>query len=226
MRIANVIKEARTPNYVFGLLKTTAKKVCTNMAETLGIKHDLLNREVEKLEHNPQKITKSLQKIGLDNLGNYVKYLIFDDSVNNKQYAEYIEGLASIFDSCIKKDVSGLQAIIALVTDTIVKIPIDAEYLISKIFSGKNYKSKSHVAEEILQRIRGIVQFDWIIANAHQAIEYLIGALFNLSIRFLMKIAGNRVVIINGQRSQLQNFLRLKRNSKFAWAKVTIFNKY
>lgn len=225
MRIANVNEEANTPNYVIGLLQTAARKVCTNIAESLGIMHDSLYREIEKYEENTQEITKSLQTTAVNNLSEKEKYLILDDSSNNKQYAKEIEGLDIVFDSCIKKAVMGLTAVIAIVTDTIVKLPIDAEYVISKIFAGANYKSKSKVAALIIQRIIGVVPFDWVIADAHYATQYLMDALFEWSIKFLMKIPRNRIVNINGQVGQLQNILRLKKNNRFACVSGTIFNR-
>ncbi len=223
MRITNTNEESSTPKYVMGLLKTTARKVCTNISETLGIMHDVLNREVEKAAQNAAEITSSLQNVALESLSNCERYLIIDDTPVNKQYANDIEGLEIVYDSSEKRSALGLRSVIGMITDTRVRIPIDAEIMISKVFGETNYKTKSEIAYIIIERVLGSIRFNWLIADAHYATEYLLPKLFNRSIKFLMKIPRNRVVTINNKTGQLQKILRLKKNNRFACGYGTIF---
>lgn len=221
MKIANVQEEIKTPNYVSGLLKTVGRKVCTNLSATLGVSHDSLNREIENAAENVTSISKPLYQLANKHVSGKEKYLIIDDMPNAKEHAKEIEGLDLVFDTVQHRAVVGLLSVIAIITDKIAKIPVDAEIMISKTFAGSAYKSKSEIAQVIIDRLLGSVLFDWFLADAHYATQFLIGALCKRSIQFLMKINRNRVVIIGGEQGQLQNILRLKKNNRVASAQGT-----
>jgi SRSO17 transposase len=218
MRVANINEESTVKNYALGLLTTQEKKVCTNLAQSLNKTHDSLYYEFEKSVEDRESIQKELITIAQKNLSNEPRYLIFDDIIINKQYAKDLEGLDVCYDSSAHQKYLGLQSLTSLVTDTKVKIPVYTELFISKKLAEAYHKSKSKIASLVTKTLCDLLNISWVLADAHYATKDYLHTLSDENIPFLMKFTRNRIVTINGKTDQLKNILRLKKNSKKAFA--------
>ncbi len=82
----------------------------------------------------------------------------------------------------------------------------------------EDYKTKSNIAWDIVQRLIASFNIARILADAHYATKALLRKLIESGILFLMKMPRNRKVIIRGKHDQLQRLLRLKRNEHVRYA--------
>src|ERR1700683_1429174 len=216
MRVAQSYQEASFKKYSLGLLMTAERKVCTNMGKSLGIKHDSVYRSISKNDRIKEIIIDSLEKLAEYMFEDKLVYLVFDETVISKRYAEQIEGIDVGYDGSIKDTVLGLPMVTVLLTDGNVKIPINTIPYISKKLIGKDYKSKSEIAIEIIKLLQGKIKFDMILADAHYATNIMLQFLKAQGIKFLMRFSNNRVVQIADVKGQIKKhpFAKLKKNDK------------
>lgn len=205
------------PKYVEGLLLCQKRKVCTNLAESVGTSHDILYREMGDLSAT-EETKEILYDTALKKLNPENTFLIFDDVKLSKIYAKEMEGLEVGYDGSTGQKLLGLNMITSLLTDQVHHIPIDAAPYVGKELSGLHYKTKSAIAKTIAECTIARFKIKRVLGDAHYATKEFITWLYNLQIAYLMKIPRNRVVTIGDQEGQLKDILRLKKNSHSACA--------
>ena len=93
MHVRRAYYNKNLSQYTEAILKCSDKKTCPNLANELDIKHDSIYRnfinEIDKLDLT----SSALQNLEHKELSGSKKYLIFDDTQINKQYAHEIEGI-------------------------------------------------------------------------------------------------------------------------------------
>lgn len=218
MHVPKAYQNKKLPQYVEAILKCSEKKTCSNLANELGITHDKIYRNFNLEAANQDLTISNLIKLAGDHLSQNKRYLIFDDTQINKQYAQDIEGLDIGFDSSAKKAILGLKMVTALLTDTNIKIPIDTEAFITKHFAQSSYKTKTEIALEIYELVSQFSQIDMVLADAHFATEKSISFFNAINQQYLMKIPRNRKVTLENKNGQLKQVLKLKRNQRYKFA--------
>jgi hypothetical protein len=213
MLMAQSYQKLTPPQYVKALLSCQNKKVCTNLADELSRSHDSLYREFEKAANKKESTTEILKTIARNELNTEEQYLIFDDTQISKLYARYIEGLELNYDGSIHRACIGIKMITVLLSDGQVNIPIDAAPYISKDLAMDSYKTKSQIAVDITRDLIEHFGITRMLCDAHFSTKDAIKQIHALGVPYLMKIASNRIVTINGFAAQLKNNLRLKRNA-------------
>jgi hypothetical protein len=221
MLMAQSYQKITPPQYVEALLLCRNKKVCTNLADELNRSHDSLYREFEIAANKKESTSDILKTIARRELKTKEKYLIFDDTQISKLYARYIEGLELNYDGSIHRACMGIKMITTLLSDGLVNIPIDAASYIGKDLAMSSYKTKSQIAVDIAKDLIEHFDITRMLCDAHFSTKDAIKQIHALGIPYLMKIASNRIVTINGLTAQLKNNLRLKRNAHVTSSKGT-----
>jgi hypothetical protein len=203
----------KTGQYVEALLKCSGKKVCTKLAKSINMSHDLIYRSFNKPITKTKEVLNELKRMALRSLNQDELHLIFDDTQITKLYAKEIEGLAMGFDGSLGMSTMGIKMVTALLTDRKHNIPIDAIPFISKEFAQSNYKTKSEIAIGITRLLINVFKFRRILGDAHYATKQMLHFLNDGQLNYLMKIPCNRVVTIGKSTGQLKRIFRLKKNA-------------
>jgi Transposase DDE domain len=211
------------PKYVEALLKCPERKVCTNLANSINTTHDVVYKEMKDISQNSDITKKDIQNIAVEHLNKDNTYLVLDDVKLSKMYSKEIEGTEVGYDGSTKQTVLGLNMVTSLLTDRVHCIPMEAIEYVGKALSGAYHKTKSAIAKTITKCIREVFIIKRILADAHFSTREMLSFLHEEQISYLMKVSRNRIVTINGVTGQLQNLLRLKKNSHTACAQGSIF---
>lgn len=219
---SNGISGFKKNQYSEGLLFTSGKKNCVNLAETMNVSHDVIYRNLKSSISRDEHSSKELETIAHKELDKENTFLIHDDTQLIKLYAKKIEGLEVGFDGSTKRPCLGIKMMTSLLTDTKVNIPIDTIPYISKELAQSSYKTKSRLALEITTYVIKRFAIKRMLGDAHFATNEMLSFLNDEQVSFLMKVTRTRIVTMNGVRGQLQEILRLKKNSHTRVAKGII----
>jgi len=202
--------------YTMGLLRTVGRKTCTNISKAIGLSHDVLYYPFRDATNEKTNLKSCLQGIAKKEFKDKPITLVFDDSQITKRHAREIEGIDLSFDSSIGRAEIGLQMVTALITDGIVKMPVDVGSYISKKLMGKHFKSKSEIANQLTEQISRNFNIDLVLGDGHYSTKYFLNELSKKDQQFLMRMANNRIVSVGGKTGKLRELLRLKRNQHTA----------
>jgi hypothetical protein len=222
MHVSQSYHKLETPQYVEALLRCQDKKVCTNLAKTLNVSHDNLYHNFRTSISSGEHLSRSLETIAHNELNEDNTYLIHDDTHLIKIYAKQIEGIEVGYDGSTSRPCLGIKMMTSLLTDTKINIPIDATPYVSEELAQSSYKTKSRLAIETTRHVIKRFKIKRMLGDAHFATNEMLFFLNEEAINFLMKITRTRKVTIDGLTGQLQNILRLKKNSHTKVAKGTI----
>jgi hypothetical protein len=222
MRINQSYHNNSLAQYTLGVLFCSAKKVCTNLANTMNIKYDAMYYDFKSGITSNNSVQGQLNELASSFLDANNVSLIIDDCQINKFYARAIEGVEENWDSSIKKAVPGLKMVTALLTDGKINIPINAIPYVSKKLTEGFYKTKSAIAISIIDSCDKLYKIKRFFADAHYATKEMLKFLKERQINYLMKIHRNRIVTIGKKTGQLQDILRLTKNNHTRYAKGSI----
>lgn len=212
------LKISQCPKYVDGLLACSTRKVCTNIADSANASHDAIYREMSSYAGS-DNTNEQLREIATSVLNQENIYLILDDTKLPKIHAQEIEGLEVSRDGSSGQNLLGLSMITCLLSDGKHHIPIDALPYVSKELAGATYQTKTELGQVITKSVKNHFNIKRLLADAHYSTKKNIPWLHVHQVDYLMKFARNKIVTINGKSGQLQNLLRLRRNSRIACAK-------
>lgn len=202
--------------YILGLILNREKKNCTKMAKVLNKSHDALYRFLAK--HNlfvplfPSFFIRMANHFAKQKPG----FLIVDDSTVSKIFAQCIEKLAWIYNSSLGRPERGLCIVVVAWSNGDITIPLAFTWWFSKKVIDKNcYKTKIQHACYLIDQIRNLVKFDYLLADGLYFSKDMAAFLNDRSIEFIMRCASNRkITTSNGICEQIKNHpaTRLQRN--------------
>lgn len=202
--------------YILGLMLNLEKKNCTKMAKVLNKSHDALYRFLAK-----HHLFIPLFPLFFINMANYFArqkpgFLIVDDSAVSKIFARCIERLAWIYNSSLGRPERGLCIVVIAWSNGAITIPLTFTWWFSKkVVDKDHYKTKIQYACDLIDQIRSLVKFDYLLADGLYFSKDMAAFLNDRSIKFLMRCASNRkITTAGGVSEQIKNHpaLRLKRN--------------
>ena len=199
--------------YAEALLLCPLKKTCINLANQLNAKHDQVYKKFVKSTLTMQDTIHTLEETARKALGEK-KYLILDDTQTNKIYAQNIEGLELGFDGSTSRVALGFKMVTALLTDTKNNIPVNALPYVGRDLLKSHYKTKTEIGMDIIRNVMDKFSIERLLADAHYATKVMVKFLYDLRMRFLMKLTRTRIVTIGTSTGQLQDLLRLRRNAR------------
>lgn len=204
--------------YVLGLILNREKKNCTKMAKVLNKSHDALYRFLAKRDLFVPLFSSFFIKMANYFAKQKPGFLIVDDTAVSKIFAQCIEKLAWIYNSSLGRPERGLCIVVIAWSNGDVTIPLAFTWWFSKKVVDKDcYKTKIQYACDLIDRIRDLVKFDYLLADGLYFSKDMAAFLNDRSIKFLMRCASNRkITTVDGISEQVKNHsaLRLKRNQR------------
>lgn len=219
--IAHLKLVAKNMYIAVGLLLNTNKKTAMNIGESLNVSHDKIQRLYsdspavlrEKLKDISTKIFDVNQKITF----------VVDDTVTSKKHAHAIEGIDMCWDGSNHMAAIGHQFLNGMITDGKTKIPVSSRLCTSKKIDPSSLGKVAYAFEMIMEYKK---IFPKLIAcmDAHFSTKVMIPQLVENTIDFLMKFNRTKKIIVNKQEAQIQQLLKLKKNTHFLCVEGT-FNE-
>lgn len=205
-------------SYALGLILNKEKNVCTKMAEVLGISHDFLYRFLAKTKVF-LPFFPSLMLSVVKCFDQSKSWIIIDDTTLLKAFAKKLAGVYTVFNTALGRPDKGLCIVVIAWSNDRVTIPLRFLYYYSKDITGKSFKTKSQLAEELVTKLAGKIPFEALLIDGHYTTQHLIKFLIRCHIDFVGKIARNRVIETkNGTRARIDCHpdLKLYKNNRLA----------
>ena len=197
--------------YSLGLVLTKGKKSYLKMAITLRVCHDLIYRFLLKASSFLPMFPSIMMSIvkghaTRENPG----YLIIDETFFSKQFAGLLEGVFNMFNAAMGRQELGLMLVVMTWNSGVTTIPVAFKWMFHKDLVGKNYKTKSELAKELLLEYKDKIPFDYLLVDGHYSTIYLMQFLVEQRIHFVAKFPVNRVIMAGGEVNQLRDHSLLK----------------
>lgn len=207
-------------NYVFSIVLTKGSKNCSSMSQETHRSPKKLYKFYDDASSNSEIIKNNLvKKVAKHARNSKKKVLIIDLSSISKRFAKKIEPTTYDFDVIIKKTAQCISFVAAAWTNGKMTIPLDFLFWQNKkSVAPENYKKKRDLAVDLILRLKGVVDFNYVALDGAFASLPMIDFFSVNNTDFIMRMPRNRVVITkNGVEAQLQKHpaLKLLRNERY-----------
>lgn len=177
-------------NYLKGLLCVFENANCVSLSKISNCSHDSLARVLKEGKLSWQILLESfiLRTFGKLRDG----WLIIDDTVIGKRFAEKIENLAWVFDSKIGKSILGLNIVVLVWSNGKITVPLSL-----KIYTAHSDKTKIDLAIELLEYAKFLkITPKYVVFDAWYAADKFLKAVREKRWHFVARIKSNR--LLNG----------------------------
>lgn len=205
--------------YALGLIKTSDKKSLPNMGKALSIAHDKLYRlltwgttALPVLPTIQEKLVRYYAK-----KYNSINYLLIDETIIPKMFSSVIEGAYRWYNVILKKEQVSLCIVVVAWSNGTITIPIRFAFLHNKKIAPELYKTKSEVAQELIESVRGVVPFDYVVCDGAYGTITMMTYFIRTRIKGVVKAKSTYAVTDHyGQKCAIKylSYLRLRKNKR------------
>ncbi len=174
--------------YPLALLLSSGKKTCEGMGRLLSKSGDSIIRLLERHVTTIDQLIDFAKFI----FKNKDLYLVLHDTFIEKMYSVAIEGTSDNRDHSNGTVYRSLCSIVAMITDGKSGIAIDHRLWASKEVVQISYKSKTELAQDLIESITARIAVKLVIMDGLYATESLIQWLSSANIFFEMRFHSNR----------------------------------
>jgi hypothetical protein len=192
------------------LLSTGERKSFESLGRNIGISGDSVTRLVEHHAATKEELLKIVKQVFKKKK---VK-LIIDDTLINKIYSKKINGACDNYDTSDKKVRRSICAVVAVITDGKIAIPVDERIWISKEFNNFDYKKKWELAKEIILWLQNELSIGVVLADGLYAVAEFMLWIDKQGLPFEMRFHSNRVINHKGVSAQIKLHPSFKVNGK------------
>jgi hypothetical protein len=194
------------------LLSIDRRKTCEALARVIEENGDTMRRLLEK----PIVKVEELVRISKVMFEDKKVFLIIDDTIIIKLYSLLIEGTSDNYDPATGHVYRSLCSVVAMLTDGKQAIPITHHLWTAKEFDPENYKTKTALAQDLIEQVSPLTKISMIMADGLYATREMMFWLCEQNMSFEMRFHSNRVIEIDGKSGQIGNHsaLKLKRSKE------------
>ena len=209
------------------LLSSTGKKTCEALGRAIGKSGDTIIRLL-KFEHETSDQLIEFTKLVFQDKD---IYLIIDDVLIEKMYSKLIEGTSDNRDHSTGAVYRSLCSVAAMLSDGKCGIAVSHELWTSREAAQEGYKSKTQLAQELIEGITRKIKVKAVIMDGLYATEKLIKWMYQANICFEMRFHSNRVIKCDsGESFNIRNCPGLQLKGKKSsvtisayWKKIPLF---
>jgi len=185
-----------TIRYSLSLILTKGRKVCTELAASIGKKHDSVQRDLNAAAKNPEEIEAKLLANVIQKNRETPGYLIMDNSLLIKEHAKKIEGVS--YQHAGSQEKPGIS-VTALIWTNLKNIePVT-------LFTWKKGdKSKIKTATDFAISFAQKINAKGVLADGAFASIDAINKYIQASVSFVMRFHSNRVIEVPGFEGSAQ----------------------
>lgn len=223
------VKQSST--YICGLLFHEGRKTCASMARGLSVSvkrfYDSFKDAVQQICTIRSTLVFILNQIKIED---GCPVLVIDGTEIVKVFAKKIDHLAIDYDGVIRRVAQGLSIMVAGIVNQGNFFPLDFSFWHNQKKPKKsekkknkrdkatdpNYKTKIELAIDLICAYKDLIYFVYVALDGAFASAEMIGFLEQEKLKYSMRIARNRKVIINDIEAKLSNHpaLKLVRNER------------
>ena len=186
------------------LLSIPGRKTFEALARSLATSGSSVSRMLADCPATTDDLIKIVKKL----LNRKRLYLIIDDTLILKLYSKIIPGACDNYDSSDHKTYRSLCAVVAVITDGKIAIPIDEAIWTSKEFAQDTYATKWELAQKLISKIRQELPIYMLLADGLYAVFAFLKWLISQGIKFEMRFHSNRVINDKGVECQIRKSLK------------------
>jgi hypothetical protein len=196
--------------YTDYLIVNNGKATATGLSRILnhGISHDKITRMLSQSNFDSKYLWKQVKPLVHEmSRGKDTKYLVIDDSIEEKAYTDESELICWHFDHTFQRTVKGVNFLTALYHTGEVSLPIAVEFvkkdsLVIDKKTGKERRAGSVTKNELFRNMVRIcnqnVLFDYILADSwFSSAENMQFIHSNLKKKFIMTLKSNRKIALS-----------------------------
>lgn len=222
-KIVQEVKTQMSP-YLYGLLLHDNRKTCSSMARNLNVPVKRMYNSFKDAKQKTAIIRQDLQTIAnkTQSVGEK-RVLAIDGTMITKAFAEKIQNMAFDYDGVLRRATQGLSIMVASLLIGGNVIPLEFSFWRNpkkknkkRVKKDPNYKTKITLAIELIIALKNLILFDFLALDGAFASERMIGFFGAEDLKYTMRIARSRMVVINGVLMKLSEHkaLRLVRNER------------
>lgn len=215
-----MIRTNRNVAYPLSLLLSISKKTCESLAEQIGTSGDTVIRILNDTNQSKTQLISLIKKMTKKKL-----YLIIDDTIIEKIYSKWIEGTSDNYSTTTGKRERSLCAVVAMLTDGDIAIPIDQDLWISKEFIDGVKITKSMIAKDLIEKIINLTPIYGVLIDGLYTTASLMTWLIEKNIRFDGRFHSNRKVKSRAQNEQVKKLKKLKVSGRSPMRSVQVLWK-
>ncbi|MBM3886641.1 transposase [Candidatus Dependentiae bacterium] len=199
-------------SYAFLLVMSTGKKSFQKIAAVGRMSRDTAQRHLHKEQDIFEKLKSIAQSVFQESKN---LYIIIDETLIKKIYANNIQGTGYFFDQKTGRRITAFRLAIGMVSDGKNSVPLLSDYLFDKELCQllPHLKKRStDVAKHLLSIVAKIFNNKAVVLvadGAYATKEMLLWCKEN-NIKVEMRMHSNRVVIYKGHKYKLRELLLLK----------------
>lgn len=201
--------------------------------EALGRKIGMRGKEVAKWVNSASKNYDLLNYLAVKILGNKKKLtLILDDTLVKKPYSQATEGCEGQYDTKLYQRVMGYKALIGMITDGTISLPLTSIFLFSKDIFPEQKESRFDYTKKIILKVINLFPQTKItvVADGAFATKEFFRWCVDNKIALETRIRSNCTVIYKGQKVAINKLKNLKpkgrqmaRTIEAMWHGIPIF---
>lgn len=218
--------ELNKPYPIALLLSTSARKSCESLGREMGLSGEKVSKLLDESSPCLEERIIAAKKV----INRKKPYVIIDDTLIPKVYSKCIEGTSDSYCSSEHVYMRSLCSVTAMLTNGNVAIPVDQKIWISREMDTVNYATKITLAQQIIVDIKQYTDIEVVIMDGLYATKQMIQWLIDCNIKFEMKIASNRIIIMNNKRFKIREcpFFKLmgyrtERTLAASWQKMNLY---
>lgn len=210
--------------YILSLLISEGKKNCTAMSNELGVSYHSIYKFLDPLEFQEKAFKEYLiSMVNMHAKKENPGVLIVDNSQIMKLYSKKLKCVCYDFNSVMKFPLKGMSCVTCAWTNGKVVIPLDFDFWIRKkdLDDEKKYKKKTKLSTILISEYKDKIPFAYVALDGDYGNKYCFDFLYENKLEYSIRIAKNRIVLINGIEAQLKNHkvFKFKKNEKYKMAK-------
>jgi len=224
--VKNIAQEVKTQisSYLHGLLLHDKRKTCTSMARNMQVSPKKLYKAFKDTKPKVAVIREDLRNIAnkVPSMGEK-RVLAIDGTMIRKAFAEKIQNMSFDYDGVLRRATRGLSIMVASLLIGGNVLPLDFAYWLNpkkkykkRTKQDPNYKTKITLAMELIIALKNFIDFDFLALDGAFASAQMIGFFEAENLKYTMRIARSRKVLINGILMKLCEHpaLKLVRNER------------
>ena len=209
VRLSKKIKKSFR-SYALALILSPERKVCTKMANFLGITHDFLQRFLANYSLWLPIFPKLMFSIANFHAKEQSGYFVIDDTTMSKLFIKFLAGAYTIYNTAMGRPDRGFNLVVIAWSNGRVTIPLMFDWYFHKEIVGQYFRTKTEVAIDLICKSRKKVPFSYILFDGHYSTIDMLKFLTKHNFSFVAKIPRNRKVAIKKIFDQIQNLQQIK----------------
>lgn len=208
--------------YTDYLICSTGQVTATGLSQMLNgeVSHDKITRSLANDNYDSKYLWKSVKPMVQElSRGGEKVFLIFDDSIEEKQYSDENDVICWHYDHVFQRNVKGVNFLTALLDIGGARLPCAVEFVKKNIWEAdkktgkqkrKSSKTKNETFREMVSNCSQRLSIDYVLADSWYSSSENMRMLKEQGLNFIIALKSNRKIALTRQDKQLKKFISIE----------------